>query len=183
MDDARRRQLAERRAALQEANALQQRLNSIRDQTDILVRHAVPHALLLDDRETVDWIKRHFPMGGGTFSPRIDWSRVPGAVPGPAAEAEDVEAARWLSRLRADHSLGDHDVIVFTGNGTNPAIRMGLVGLIAHPRVVLSGCDCWVACERGGWAIEFLRFEDGWWWGPAGDFGPQRPPADSDAEG
>lgn len=106
-------------------------------------------------------------MAGGIFSPRIDRDHVPVCVRGPESNDDAAGEAAWLARLTADQGLADHDVVLLTGNGSDPAIRLSYRHLVAHPRVVSCGFDVWVACEAGGWAIEFLRFGDGWWWGRA----------------
>jgi hypothetical protein len=114
----------------------------------------------------VEWVWRNFPRGGGLLSARIDWERVPEREMGPEAGAEDDEAAVWLAHLARERSLGG-EVVLLVGNGVDPAIRMAFQVLASLPQVVTSGFDLWVVSEEEGWAVEFLRFEHGWWWGRA----------------
>jgi hypothetical protein len=166
MDIEKRRQLEDRRAALLAEAKLRARLDRIRARTDVLDAHGVAYDLLLDDRTQVDWVWRHFPRGGGLLSARIDWPRVPVCEMGPESHADDVQAAAWLAGLAAKEQLRG-EVVLLNGNGVDPAIRMAFRDLEALPAVVTCGMDIWIVNEADGWAIEFLRFEHGWWWGRA----------------
>lgn len=168
MDAEDRSRLQQRRHALQEEIRLRARRERIRERTELLDAHGVAYELSFDDGAQVAWVWRHFAMGGGLLSPRVDWERVRVRDRGPASGEGDGEAAAWLARLSAAHGLWDGDaVVVLTGNGADPAVHLAFGGLVTHPQVVSCGSDVWVVCEAGGWLIEFLRFQDGWWWGRA----------------
>jgi hypothetical protein len=171
MDPERRRELQERREELKRKLEATRRRASVAERVAPLDAAGIPYALLDDDRPLIDWVWARFPIGGGLLSPRIAWPRVSVREQGPEAHADDAEAAAWLRRAATAHALGDPEVAVFAGDGVHPPIRVAFSALVAHPEVVSCCFDAWVACEEDGWAIEFLRFEEGWWWGRAGGGG------------
>ena len=169
MDPERRRLLEARRREHQAELELRARREHVRERLEVLDAHGVPHELLYDERPHYDWLWRSFPWTGGLTSPRIHRERVDAGSAGPETDAPDDEVRAWLAEVAARHDLADADVLVLPDHGLAPAIRISAGALLAHPAVVSSGFDAWVACEAEGWAIEFLRFGDGWWWGQAPD--------------
>lgn len=167
MDEKHRRRLELRRIELQEEVKLRSRRESVRERTDILDAHGVPYELLFEDRDTIEWVWRHFPKTGGLLSPCIDWPRVPVREVGPESDAQNHELSAWLTKVAADHGLGDCTVVLLSGNGSDPMIGVSFRALTAHPEVASCGFDVWIVCEAGGWAMEFLRFQHGWNWGRA----------------
>jgi hypothetical protein len=166
MEPLKRQQLEERRARMLDELKLRARRERVQDRTSVLDARSVAYELLYDDSALVDWIWRHFPRGGGLFSARIDWAGVPVCEMGPDSHADDAEAGAWLAGLEKRQQLRG-DVVLLAGNGIDPAIRMAFRDLASIPQVVTTGMDLWIVSESDGWAIEFLRFEHGWWWGRA----------------
>ena len=165
MDAERRRQLEQRRRDLAEKLDRRERLEGILERTAVLDAAGVQYGLLFDDSAAVDWVWRHFPRAGGLFSPRIDWPAVPVRDRGPDADAAPAEAAEWIERLVMEHSLDDHEVLIISGNGRDPGIRVHLRQVRDQPAVVSVALETWVVCEPGGWVIEYLAFHGGWAWG------------------
>ena len=169
MDPERRELLEARRREHQAGLELRARREHVRERLEILEAHGVPYELLFDEHPHHDWLWRRFPRTGGLTSPRVDRERVAGGSPGPETDAPDDEVRAWLAEVAARHDLPGGDVLVLPDHGLAPAIRLPVAALLAHPAVVSSGFDAWAVCEEQGWAIEFLRFGAGWWWGRAPD--------------
>lgn len=167
MDADRRRRLEQRRRERQKEAELGKRRESIREQTDLLDAGGVPYALLFDDSPHVEWIRQHFPLTGGLFSPRIDWARVPVHERGPEPDDGDAAVIAWLHRIADEHMLGDPEVVLLTGDGMHPSIRLAFSHLRSRPQVASLRPEVWVACKAGDWALEFQLFGTGWGWGRA----------------
>lgn len=167
MDPDRRQRLEAKRRELREELATREQVESVRHRTAVLDELGVAYDLVLDDRDIVEWMWAHFPTGGGLLSARIDWGRVATWEAGPDPLAGDAELGAWLARLRDGVAPGDGGVVLMTGNGVNPGIRVSWADVVAHPPVVSSDGELWVVCRADGWVIEYTPYHEGWRWGRA----------------
>lgn len=168
-DAERRRALERRRRELQEALRLEPENRGVKRTLDYLVANGIPYTLERDPREgPSNWIADHFPHVGYTTI-RLDWSRHPGAVPGPDMGAPDDEVVAWFHALEAAGRTGDCDVLLITDNGGDPMIHVRFADIRAHPGLfAIDGWVWWILCPAGRWVIQYGDGEP-WWWGRARD--------------
>lgn len=166
-DAERRRALEQRRRELQEKLRLQPEVRGIKRTLDFLAANGIAYTVQRDPEERpANWIVEHFPNVGYTTI-ELDWSRHPGAVPGPDMDAPEVEVIAWFDALEAADRIGDCDVVLITDNGADPMIHLRFADVRAHPGLfALDGWVWWIVCQTGGWIIQYGDGEP-WWWGRA----------------
>ena len=161
MDPTRRDTLKRRRREFQARLRRAEGEASVWEEVERLRAAGGEPGLVFDVEELVAWVWARFPRGGGLFSPRVDWAGVEDSRPGPGPEAADDAVSAWL-RAHAGAASPETPVVLISGSGDRPAIRVALAALMADPGVVSLQPEAWVLCPAAGWLVEYRRFGEGW---------------------
>jgi hypothetical protein len=157
MNPERRRQLEERRRALQAQIELDERRELIEFHLRDLDERGIVYEIEYDTEPLVEWTFGRFP----TTMRGISWSD----VPHHRCESDDdgiLVLARELVSWGTAHE--DDEVEVLFSNGRSPALRIRFGEVLTHGPVLASDFEVWLLCRRRGWIMEYISTR-GWCWG------------------